>query len=154
MVFWQTTSKHCTKKRAARSFFLIQPIKSLIWGVVVDVVAVKSLPFPVQGVPHWRVKSSGVRQSKIYTCPERSFGSKGVKLRGTGLLPKWPGLDFSLDAVRRLSMLVVNFASRGFSMVLRFSSLTTNQILIWCVVGVILLLLLSLLLLLLLVLSL
>ena len=32
-------------------------------------------PFPVQGVPHWRVKSSGVRQSKIYKCPERSFGS-------------------------------------------------------------------------------
>ena len=32
-------------------------------------------PFPVQGVPLWRVKSSGVRQSKIYKCPERSFGS-------------------------------------------------------------------------------
>ena len=32
-------------------------------------------PFPCQGVPHWRVKSSGVRQSKIYKCPERSFGS-------------------------------------------------------------------------------
>ena len=25
-------------------------------------------PFPPKGVPHWRVKSSGVRQSKIYKC--------------------------------------------------------------------------------------
>ena len=40
VVVWQTTSKHCTKKRAARAarlFFFIQPIKSLICGVVVDV---------------------------------------------------------------------------------------------------------------------
>ena len=39
---WQTTSKHCTKKRAARAarlFFFIQPIKSLICGVVVDVAS-------------------------------------------------------------------------------------------------------------------
>ena len=44
-VVWQTTSKHCNKKRAtraARLFFFIQPIKSLICGVVVDVVIVKS----------------------------------------------------------------------------------------------------------------
>ena len=37
--------KHCTKKRtarAARLFFLIQPIKSLICSVVVDVAVVKS----------------------------------------------------------------------------------------------------------------
>ena len=41
-----TTSKHCTKKRAARAarlFFFIQLIKSLICGVVVDVAVVKSL---------------------------------------------------------------------------------------------------------------
>ena len=41
----QTTSKDCTKKRAARAarlFFVIQPIKSLICGVVVDVAVVKS----------------------------------------------------------------------------------------------------------------
>ena len=41
----QTTSKHCTKKRAARAarlFSFIQPIKSLICGVVVDVAVVKS----------------------------------------------------------------------------------------------------------------
>ena len=34
----QTASKNCTKKRAARAarlFFLIQPMKSLICGVVV-----------------------------------------------------------------------------------------------------------------------
>ena len=37
------TSKQCTKKRAARLFFFIQPIKSLICGVAVDVAAVKSL---------------------------------------------------------------------------------------------------------------
>ena len=45
-VVCQTTSKHCTKKRAtraARLFFFIQPIKSLICGVVVDVAVVKSL---------------------------------------------------------------------------------------------------------------
>jgi len=45
VVVWQTTSKYCTKKRAARAarlFFFIQPIKSLICGVVVDVAVVKS----------------------------------------------------------------------------------------------------------------
>ena len=45
VVVKQTTSKHCTKKRAtraARLFFFIQPIKSLICGVVVDVAVVKS----------------------------------------------------------------------------------------------------------------
>ena len=38
-------SKHCIKKRAARTarlFFFIQPIKLLICGVVVDVAVVKS----------------------------------------------------------------------------------------------------------------
>ena len=43
VVVWQTTSKNCTKlkraARAARLFFLVQPIKALICGVVV-VVAV------------------------------------------------------------------------------------------------------------------
>ena len=37
VVIWQTTSTSCTKKRAARAarlFFLIQPIKSLICSVV------------------------------------------------------------------------------------------------------------------------
>ena len=45
VVVQQTTSKHCTKTRAAcaaRLFFFIQSIKSLICGVVVDVAAVKS----------------------------------------------------------------------------------------------------------------
>ena len=45
VVVLQTTSKHCTKKRAAgatRLFFFIQPIKSLICGVVVDFAVVKS----------------------------------------------------------------------------------------------------------------
>ena len=45
VVSWQTTSKHCTKKRAARAarlFFFIQPNKSLICGVFVDVALVKS----------------------------------------------------------------------------------------------------------------
>ena len=45
VVVWQTTSKHRCKKRAARAarlFFFIQPIKSLICGVVVDVAVVKS----------------------------------------------------------------------------------------------------------------
>ena len=41
VVVWQTTSKHWTKKRAARAarlFFFIQSIKSLICGVFVAVV--------------------------------------------------------------------------------------------------------------------
>ena len=45
VVVWQTTSKHCTKKlaaRAARLFSFIHPIKSLICCVVVDVAVVKS----------------------------------------------------------------------------------------------------------------
>ena len=45
VVVWQITSEHCTKKRAARAarlfFFFIQPIKSLICGVVVNVAVVK-----------------------------------------------------------------------------------------------------------------
>ena len=42
-VVWQTTSKNCTKVRAARAaqlFFLLQPIKSLFSGVVVAVAVV------------------------------------------------------------------------------------------------------------------
>ena len=45
VVIWQTTAKNCTKKRAARAarlFFLIQPIKSLVYGVVVAVSVVLS----------------------------------------------------------------------------------------------------------------
>ena len=42
LVVWQTTSKDCVKKRAARLFFLIWPIKSLICGVVVAVDVVIS----------------------------------------------------------------------------------------------------------------
>ena len=41
VVVWPTTSKHCSRKRAAREarlFLLIQSIKSLICGVVVAVV--------------------------------------------------------------------------------------------------------------------
>ena len=37
IVIWQTASKDCTKERAARAarlFFLIQPIRSLFSGVV------------------------------------------------------------------------------------------------------------------------
>ena len=44
-VVYQNTSKHCTKKRttgAARLFFFVQPIKSMICGVVVDIAVVKS----------------------------------------------------------------------------------------------------------------
>ena len=51
VVAWQTTSKHCPKKRAARAprlFFFIQPIKSLICGVVVDVAVVKKLPIIIK----------------------------------------------------------------------------------------------------------
>ena len=37
IVIWQATSKNCTKQRAARAarlFFLIQPIRSLFSGIV------------------------------------------------------------------------------------------------------------------------
>ena len=43
VVIWQTTSKYCTKVRAARAarlFFLLQPIKSLCSGVVVAIAVV------------------------------------------------------------------------------------------------------------------
>ena len=46
VVVWQTTSKTCTKKRAARAarlFFLVQPVKQLICGDVVAVVIFKLL---------------------------------------------------------------------------------------------------------------
>ena len=46
VVVWQTTSKNYTKKRAARAarlFFLIQSIKSLICGVIVATAVVISL---------------------------------------------------------------------------------------------------------------
>ena len=33
----------------------------------------------VRGVPHWRAKSSGVRQSKIYECHGCAYGLKRVK---------------------------------------------------------------------------
>ena len=45
VVIWHTTSTSCTKKhaaRAARLFFLIQPIKSLICGDVEAVPVVVS----------------------------------------------------------------------------------------------------------------
>jgi len=44
VVLWQTTSKDCTKKRAARAarlVFFIQPIKSFICRIVVDVAFIK-----------------------------------------------------------------------------------------------------------------
>ena len=40
--------------------------------------SIEFYPFPVQEIPHWREKSSGVRQSKIYKCPEHSFGREGA----------------------------------------------------------------------------
>ena len=45
VVVWQTTSKNFTEKRAARAarlFYLIKPIKSLIFDVVVAVAVAKS----------------------------------------------------------------------------------------------------------------
>ena len=45
VVAFQITSKHCSNKRAARAarlFFFIQPIRSLIWGVVVDIAVLQS----------------------------------------------------------------------------------------------------------------
>ena len=45
VVIWQTTSTSCTKKRgarAARLFFLIQPIKSLSCGAVEAVPVIVS----------------------------------------------------------------------------------------------------------------
>ena len=35
--------------------------------------------FPSQGVPHWQVKWSGVRQSKIYEYHLALTGGKGLK---------------------------------------------------------------------------
>ena len=43
------------------------------------------IPFHRRGLPHWRVKSSGVRQSKIYKC---QFAFMAVK--GLTRLPRLP----------------------------------------------------------------
>ena len=52
VVVWQTTSKHCAKNcaaRAARLFFLFQPIKSLVCGVdVVVAVVIFKLPSDIR----------------------------------------------------------------------------------------------------------
>ena len=53
VVVWQTTSKHCSKKRAARAarlFSFIQPIKSLICGVVV-ILPSSNLKLPIRDGP-------------------------------------------------------------------------------------------------------
>jgi len=42
--------------------------------IVFDIVN----PFTAKGFPHWRVKLSGVRQSKIYNCPVGTYGSERV----------------------------------------------------------------------------
>ena len=50
---WQTTSKNCTKKRAARAarlFFLLQPIMFLICDVAVPV----AVPVAVDVVVSWQ----------------------------------------------------------------------------------------------------
>ena len=41
------------------------------------ICSLPNLPFPAQGVPHWQVKSSGVRQSKIFKCQLALTGGKG-----------------------------------------------------------------------------
>ena len=65
------TSKHGTKKRAARAarlFFFIQPIKSLICGVVVGVAVVKSLtPY------YWALSST---TEAITTTPQIKTGMR------------------------------------------------------------------------------
>jgi len=58
----------CQKKHQRRHSFSL--LYSFLFGENCN-----NYPFPAQGVPHWRVKSSGVRQSKIYKCPECSFSS-------------------------------------------------------------------------------
>ena len=40
VVIWQITSKNCTKVRAGRLLFLIQPIRSLFSGVLVAITVV------------------------------------------------------------------------------------------------------------------
>ena len=43
--------------------------------------------FPAQGVPHWQVKSSGIRQSKIYRCQLALMGRKGLNDVAVNPLP-------------------------------------------------------------------
>ena len=69
-----------TKKTSyiAREIFWTKPTGYLYPTVLYPTVSLNLYtfnPFPAKGVPHWRVKSSGVRQGKIDKCPERSFGS-------------------------------------------------------------------------------
>ena len=57
-VVWQTTSKNCTKKkRAGRLFFLIQPIKSWICGLVVTVTGSPSSQNDVIALRPWQTRT-------------------------------------------------------------------------------------------------
>ena len=63
IVFWQTTSKNCTKKRAARVarlFFLIQPIVSVILGADRELLISRNV-FPTCSEPliRLRVQTTG-----------------------------------------------------------------------------------------------
>ena len=69
---------HGFKPRWSPEFF--RPLYAIThWNCVINA-------FPSKGFPIWRVKSSGVRQSKIYKCSERSCGSYGVKCHDHSLL--------------------------------------------------------------------
>ena len=71
-------------------------------------------PFPAQVVPHWRVKSSGVRQSKIYKCPEHSFEREGVMVRRFGSLDNAVGENHFLTRTAIISPLLSKAKHIGY----------------------------------------
>ena len=98
---WQTTSKHCTEKRAACAAllsFFIQPIKSLICGVVVDVAVVKppklgSFSINREFKKLWR-QLQGKRHIKIELCVKLSLNLSDYSMLIT--LYKIDGVHFRL----------------------------------------------------------
>ena len=61
------------------SRYVLEIIIVFPWISLLRIMLFSHKPLSVRGVPHWRVKSSGVRQSKIYKCHECTYGHWGVK---------------------------------------------------------------------------
>ena len=80
---WKQTSrrnappKGDTPRKQTRRWHTLEKLLKATYAMKRDSEAIN--PFLSKRVPHWRVKSSGVRQSEIYKCPEHSFGREGVK---------------------------------------------------------------------------
>ena len=118
MVVWQTTSKHCTKKRAARAarlFFFIQPIKSLICGVVVDVAVVTIIFLSLFSsrllsfhsiVPHVEVPVRTSAPAFLRCIPQDNNHNEGITSLFSGISFIWARVVSF--AARARSFIIIN----------------------------------------------